>query len=202
LNTCLLALLERERSGSGLPRERDQQITVFIPHSGSSEILPCHARKRWWLEREKSTGIKSGVRTAIVLCLCTCNLAGVEEGQGRLRIGTVDDSSTVVFTDTTVPRSTRQSCNNSSLISIIKKESENIRRTASTYGYCVLCDRYEYYQSTLVVYRSNQRCCCVVLVTWPGEILVPFGCADKPAEKYCSLICCEKKILFQLKKTS
>jgi hypothetical protein len=29
----------------------------------------------------------------------------------------------------------------------------------------------------------------------------PFGCADKPAEKHCWLICCERKILFQLKKT-
>jgi hypothetical protein len=29
---------------------------------------------------------------------------------------------------------------------------------------------------------------------------VPFGCADKPAEKHCWLICCERKILFQLKK--
>jgi hypothetical protein len=28
----------------------------------------------------------------------------------------------------------------------------------------------------------------------------PFGCADKPAEKHCWLICCERKILFQLKK--
>jgi hypothetical protein len=26
--------------------------------------------------------------------------------------------------------------------------------------------------------------------------------ADKPAEKHCSLICCERKILFRLKKTS
>jgi hypothetical protein len=28
----------------------------------------------------------------------------------------------------------------------------------------------------------------------------PFGCADKPAEKHCWIICCERKILFQLKK--
>jgi hypothetical protein len=28
----------------------------------------------------------------------------------------------------------------------------------------------------------------------------PFGCADKPAEKHCRLICCERKILFRLKK--
>jgi hypothetical protein len=28
----------------------------------------------------------------------------------------------------------------------------------------------------------------------------PFGCADKPAEKHCWLICCERKILFWLKK--
>jgi hypothetical protein len=28
----------------------------------------------------------------------------------------------------------------------------------------------------------------------------PFGCADKPAEKHCWLICCERKILFRLKK--
>jgi hypothetical protein len=27
-----------------------------------------------------------------------------------------------------------------------------------------------------------------------------FGCADKPAEKHCCLICCERKILFRLKK--
>jgi hypothetical protein len=27
-----------------------------------------------------------------------------------------------------------------------------------------------------------------------------FGCADKPAEKHCWLICYERKILFQLKK--
>jgi hypothetical protein len=27
----------------------------------------------------------------------------------------------------------------------------------------------------------------------------PFGWADKPAEKHCWLICCERKILFQLK---
>jgi hypothetical protein len=30
--------------------------------------------------------------------------------------------------------------------------------------------------------------------------MAPFGCADKPAEKHCWLICCERKILFQLKK--
>jgi hypothetical protein len=28
----------------------------------------------------------------------------------------------------------------------------------------------------------------------------PFGYADKPAEKHCWLICCERKILFRLKK--
>jgi hypothetical protein len=28
----------------------------------------------------------------------------------------------------------------------------------------------------------------------------PFGCADKPAEKHCWLICCERKTLFRLKK--
>jgi hypothetical protein len=28
----------------------------------------------------------------------------------------------------------------------------------------------------------------------------PFGCADKTAEKHSWLICCERKILFQLKK--
>jgi hypothetical protein len=28
----------------------------------------------------------------------------------------------------------------------------------------------------------------------------PFGWADKPAEKHCWLICCERKILFRLKK--
>jgi hypothetical protein len=30
--------------------------------------------------------------------------------------------------------------------------------------------------------------------------LEPLGCADKPTEKHCWLICCEIKILFQLKK--
>jgi hypothetical protein len=30
---------------------------------------------------------------------------------------------------------------------------------------------------------------------WP-----PFGCADKPAEKHCWLICCERKTPFRLKK--
>jgi hypothetical protein len=28
----------------------------------------------------------------------------------------------------------------------------------------------------------------------------PFDCADKPAEKYCWLIYCERKTLFRLKK--
>jgi hypothetical protein len=32
------------------------------------------------------------------------------------------------------------------------------------------------------------------------QTYVPFGCADKPAEKYGWLICCEKKTLFRLKK--
>jgi hypothetical protein len=32
---------------------------------------------------------------------------------------------------------------------------------------------------------------------WTKE---PFGCADKPAEKHCWLICCERKIPFWLKK--
>jgi hypothetical protein len=32
------------------------------------------------------------------------------------------------------------------------------------------------------------------------EALGPFGCADKPAEKHCWLICCERKILFRLQK--
>jgi hypothetical protein len=32
------------------------------------------------------------------------------------------------------------------------------------------------------------------------EFLGPFDCADKPAEKYCWLICCERKTLFRLKK--
>jgi hypothetical protein len=30
--------------------------------------------------------------------------------------------------------------------------------------------------------------------------MAPFGWADKTAEKYCWLICCERKILFRLKK--
>jgi hypothetical protein len=29
--------------------------------------------------------------------------------------------------------------------------------------------------------------------------MIPFGCADKPAEKHCWLICCERKTLFRLK---
>jgi hypothetical protein len=32
------------------------------------------------------------------------------------------------------------------------------------------------------------------------EKMAPFGWADKPAEKHCWLICCERKILFWLKK--
>jgi hypothetical protein len=32
------------------------------------------------------------------------------------------------------------------------------------------------------------------------SLLAPFGWADKPAEKHCWLICCERKILFWLKK--
>jgi hypothetical protein len=30
--------------------------------------------------------------------------------------------------------------------------------------------------------------------------MAPFGWADKPAEKQCWLICCERKTLFRLKK--
>jgi hypothetical protein len=39
---------------------------------------------------------------------------------------------------------------------------------------------------------------------WPSwqQREEPFGCADKPAEKHCWLICCERKILFRLEKTS
>jgi hypothetical protein len=33
-----------------------------------------------------------------------------------------------------------------------------------------------------------------------GGTRVLFGCADKPVEKQCWLICCERKILFRLKK--
>jgi hypothetical protein len=32
------------------------------------------------------------------------------------------------------------------------------------------------------------------------QILAPFGCADKPAEKHCWLIYYERKTLFRLKK--
>jgi hypothetical protein len=32
------------------------------------------------------------------------------------------------------------------------------------------------------------------------ETLAPFSWADKPVEKHCWLICCERKILFRLKK--
>jgi hypothetical protein len=31
------------------------------------------------------------------------------------------------------------------------------------------------------------------------HLMEPFGYADKPAEKHCLLICCERKILFRLK---
>jgi hypothetical protein len=34
----------------------------------------------------------------------------------------------------------------------------------------------------------------------PNGTTAPFGCADKPAEKHCWLICCERKTLFRLKK--
>jgi hypothetical protein len=33
-----------------------------------------------------------------------------------------------------------------------------------------------------------------------SSTLAPFGCADKPTEKQCCLICCKRKILFRLKK--
>jgi hypothetical protein len=33
-----------------------------------------------------------------------------------------------------------------------------------------------------------------------SDIKVSFGCADKPVEKHCWLIYCERKILFRLKK--
>jgi hypothetical protein len=36
---------------------------------------------------------------------------------------------------------------------------------------------------------------------YPFATIAPFGCAEKLAEKYCWLICCEKKTLFRLKKT-
>jgi hypothetical protein len=32
------------------------------------------------------------------------------------------------------------------------------------------------------------------------QLIEPFGCADKPAEKHCWMICYERKILFHLKK--
>jgi hypothetical protein len=38
------------------------------------------------------------------------------------------------------------------------------------------------------------------VVSGNSNLLEPFGCADKPAEKHCWLICCERKILFRLKK--
>jgi hypothetical protein len=34
----------------------------------------------------------------------------------------------------------------------------------------------------------------------PHGTTTSFGCADKPAEKHCWLICYERKILFRLKK--
>jgi hypothetical protein len=40
----------------------------------------------------------------------------------------------------------------------------------------------------------------LLLQAMPSKAMEPFGCADKSAEKYCWLICCERKILFQLKK--
>jgi hypothetical protein len=33
-----------------------------------------------------------------------------------------------------------------------------------------------------------------------SQIMAPFGCADKPAEKHCWLICCERKTFFRVKK--
>jgi hypothetical protein len=36
--------------------------------------------------------------------------------------------------------------------------------------------------------------------TTKWELLALFGCADKPTKKHCWLICCERKILFRLKK--
>jgi hypothetical protein len=47
-----------------------------------------------------------------------------------------------------------------------------------------------------IVVGSNSR---GILVLYKYTV-APFGCADKPAEKHCRLICCERKILFRLKK--
>jgi hypothetical protein len=44
--------------------------------------------------------------------------------------------------------------------------------------------------------RSIITICALI----PLRTMEPFGCADKPAEKHCWLICCERKILFRLKK--
>jgi hypothetical protein len=47
----------------------------------------------------------------------------------------------------------------------------------------------------LTTYSSSSH----VLIV-PATDEGPFGCANKPAEKRCWLICCERKILFRLKK--
>jgi hypothetical protein len=41
-----------------------------------------------------------------------------------------------------------------------------------------------------------------MVVFMPGYLYImgPFGYADKPDEKHCWLICCERKTLFRLKK--
>jgi hypothetical protein len=41
---------------------------------------------------------------------------------------------------------------------------------------------------------------CHALICAFNSSLAPFGCADKPTEKYCWLIYCERKTLFWLKK--
>jgi hypothetical protein len=38
------------------------------------------------------------------------------------------------------------------------------------------------------------------ILRYVGYIMAPFGCTDKPTEKHCWLICCERKTPFRLKK--
>jgi hypothetical protein len=48
--------------------------------------------------------------------------------------------------------------------------------------------------------NARSRSLAVPLATCFLTIYEPFGCADKPTEKHRWLICCERKILFRLKK--
>jgi hypothetical protein len=50
-----------------------------------------------------------------------------------------------------------------------------------------------------IALRVNQLACTAAHSDDLQACIGPFGCADKPAEKHCWLICCERKILFRLK---